>query len=151
MRKAIILSASLTLAACGGNADTQGDITTSEGESLSYSVDDEDGGTTVKVETEDGEAVMRTGKDIAVKLPKDFTLYEGAEVVNNTLFEQGDSKGALIVLESDATPDELAAHYRAEAESAGIAIKMEMSVNDGKMFGGEGLGNRRGERNWCAA
>lgn len=138
MRYAILFTASLGLAACGGSAEVETERVASEDESASYALDEKDGGTTLKVETDDGEAVMRNGKDITVNLPKDFTIYEGAEVVSNTVFEQGESKGALIVLESEAAPEVMAAHYRAEAENAGIEIKMEMSVNDGKMIGGEG-------------
>lgn len=140
MRKSIIMlgagAALLTLAGCGG-PDVEGTFETEDGESGSYSINEADGETSAVIETEDGKATLRSGKDVKVDLPDGFTLFSGAKVVNNTVFEQDGSKGSLIILESEAAPDDLAAHYRKEAEGAGIEIKLEMSVNGGKMIGGE--------------
>ena len=144
MRAAIstasIVAGCLMLASCG--SEKEGTFETSEGERGSYSIDEDGGTATATIKTDDGTAVMRSGQDVPIDLPDGFTIYPGAKVVSNTTFSQADSSGSLIVLESEAEPDEIAAHYRKQAEAAGIDIQLEMSVNGGKMIGGEGPGGQ---------
>lgn len=137
MRIATILAASVMLAACGGS-EIKGEFETEDGEDASYSIDEDSGETTATIKTEEGTATFRSGENIEVDLPGGFTIFKGAKVLSNSVFEQNDAKGVLIVMESDASPKEMAEHYRKQAESAGVEIKLEMTLNDGQMLGGEG-------------
>lgn len=131
----IAAASALTLTACG--SETSGDFTTEDGETGEYTIDQEDGSATMTVETPDGAVSMRTGADVAEDLPAGFTLVSGAKVLSNTIVDQGSTKGSLTTFQSDMSPDEIVAHYRAEAQSAGITIQIETSMNGGKMIGGE--------------
>ena len=128
-------AAALLLSACG--SETSGEFTTEEGESGEYSIDSEDGEATMTVTSPDGDITMRSGADVPVDLAGGFTLIPGAKVVSNTVINQADGKGSLVTFTSDKSPQEIADFYRKQAESAGIAIQIETSMNDGKMLGGE--------------
>lgn len=127
---------SLALGACGGS-ETSGEFTTEDGETGEYTVDNDTGEQSMTVTTPDGAVSMRSGADVPVNLPAGFSLIGGSEVVSNTIIDQGPTKGALLTFTSDKSPEEIAAHYRAEAEDAGIAIQIETSMNGGRMIGGE--------------
>lgn len=131
----IAAASALALTACG--SETSGDFTTEDGETGEYTIDQEDGSATMTVETPDGAVSMRTGADVTEDLPAGFTLVSGAKVLSNTIVDQGGTKGSLTTFQSDMSPDEIVAHYRAEAQSAGITIQIETSMNGGKMIGGE--------------
>lgn len=132
---AITAAASLWLTACGSEAS--GDFTTEDGEDGEYSVDYATGETNVTVETADGQVSMRSGTDVPLDLPAGFALLPGATVVSNTVVDQGGGKGALVTFTTDKSPEEIAAFYRKQAESAGIAIQIETTMNGGKLLGGE--------------
>ncbi len=125
----------LSLAACG--SETSGTFETEDGESGEYSIDNSTGETVVSVETDEGQATLRSGADVEVDLPGGFTIIDGAEVVNNMVFDNAGDKGALISFISDKSPEEIAEFYRAQAEAAGVEIQIETSINGGKMLGGE--------------
>ncbi|WP_427965886.1 hypothetical protein [Altererythrobacter sp.] len=138
MRAAVSLAASLLLASCGsGNRDT---ITIDDGDGGTMTVKHDGASATTTFTGADGTATMRSGPDVAIDLPNGFTVFPGAKVVSNTTFSQGDSKGALVLFESSAKPEVLAEFYRKQAEAAGIDVSLEMTVNDGKMIGGESEG-----------
>ena len=128
----------LSLAACGGsNSETQA----SQSEA-SVTVDEETGAVTTATKTDDGTAKLSSGEEAPKSLPMGFTLYPGAKVTNSASFEQKGKTINMISIVSDDSPDKLTEHYRAQAEKAGITIKLEMKVNDGQMIGGDdGEGN----------
>ena len=130
-----VAAAALLLSACG--SETSGEFTTEEGETGEYLIDSEDGEATMTVTSPDGDITMRSGADVPVDLAGGFTLIPGAKVVSNTVINQADGKGSLVTFTSDKSPQEIADFYRKQAESAGIAIQIETSMNDGKMLGGE--------------
>ncbi len=125
----------LGLTACG--AETSGTLTGEEGEEGEYSINRETGETTATIETDEGTATLRSGSDVPVDLPAGFTLYPGAQVVTNTVVKQGVGSGVLLTMSSEDSAEDIAAFYKAQAEDAGIAIEMEMSVNEGKIIGGQ--------------
>lgn len=123
------------LAACG--SETSGEFTTGEGETGEYTLDQDTGAASMTVETEDGTVSMVTNTDAPTNLPAGFTLVEGAEVLSNTMVDSGGTRGSLTTFRTHKSPEEVTAHYRAEAENAGITIQIETSMNGGKMIGGE--------------
>lgn len=125
----------LMLAACG--SETSGEFTTEDGETGEYVIDADSGESSMTVQTEDGTVSMRTNTAAPDDLPAGFTLVGGAEVLSNTIIDQGDTKGSLTTFRTEKSPDDIVAHYRGEAESAGITIQIETSMNGGKMIGGE--------------
>lgn len=125
----------LLLAACGG--ETSGEIGDGRGESGTYAVESGGDGVTARMETADGTAVMRSGPDVPVDLPHGFTIYPGATVTTNTVFEEAGSKGALVTMETDAGPEELVAFYRQQAERAGVDITLDMTTDTMRMIGGK--------------
>jgi hypothetical protein len=139
MRFAALIVASLAISACSfdSSEDAQGDASGS-----SYTIDEESGETTATFKTEEGTAKFRSGKDVPVDLPKGFTIYPGAEITSNTTFERGEEKGAMVFLETDASPEDLAKHYRKQAEDAGFEITMEMKFGGGQTFAGKSKDGR---------
>ena len=138
MRAVLVIAATGALAACGSS--DSGTIETEDGD-VAYTVD-QDGSTAVATATNaDGETVtMQSGEGAAANLPDGFTLYPGAKVVSSTSVSAGGSNGAMVQLESPATPEEVVAFYRQEAEAAGIEIKMEMKANEAQIVSGESAG-----------
>ncbi len=136
MLAAVCLVGALLLSSCG--SDNSGEFEAEDGSEGSYSFNEENGETIARITTDEGTAEMRSGENVPVDLPSDFSMYPGAKVVSNTTVRQGNGKGALIVFETADSPEKVAGFYRKQAESAGIDIAMEMSVNDGQMLAGEG-------------
>ena len=134
-RVATSLFVSALLLAC--SSESSGTFETEDGERGSYSIDQQSGETVARITTDDGTAEMRSGENVPVNLPAGFSLYPGASVVSNTTFSQADAKGSLVIMTSSATPEELSGFYRQQAEKAGIDIQLELSVEGGKMIGGE--------------
>lgn len=135
-----IISAALCLSACG--ADTSETAETEDLETSSYTIDEQSGETTATITTEDGVATLRSGESVPVDLPEGFSLFPGAQVNNNTTFSLDDSRGAMIMFQSDAEPQAIADFYREQAESAGIKIEVDLSINGGKTLGGESEAGR---------
>ncbi|MEM1050579.1 MAG: hypothetical protein AAGI28_00655 [Pseudomonadota bacterium] len=128
-------ASALALTACG--SETSGEFATEDGETGEYAIDNDSGEMSMTVETEDGTVSMRTNTETPDQLPAGFTLMSGSEVLSNTIIDQGETKGSLTTFRTDNSPDDIVAHYRGEAESAGITIQIETSMNGGKMIGGE--------------
>lgn len=138
MRNSAFLTAAATalaLTACG--SETSGTFETDEGETGEYTIDRDNGESTMTVTTPDGDVSMRSGADVPVDLPAGFSLISGADVVSNTVIDQGGTKGSLVTFRSDKSPQEIADFYRAEAGRADIKIQIETDMNGGKMLGGE--------------
>lgn len=124
-----LLAAASLLAACGGSSKPA--------EETKFIIDEESGAIDAKITTDEGTATIKSGENAPSELPLGFTVFPGAKVVSNTSFEQKDKTVTMISLASDAGPEQLVEHYRKQAEDAGITIKLEMSVNDGQMIGGD--------------
>lgn len=137
-RIALAAAASAMLAACG--SEETGEFTTQEGETGEYTIDPATGETSARIETEEGTATMRSGASVPVNLPDGITIYPGASVVSNTVVDHAGGSGSMVTLRSEDAPQQIASHYRREAESAGFKIELEMKVDDGVLIGGEGPG-----------
>jgi len=131
--------AALALAACG--SETSGEFTTESGENAEYTIDKDSGETSMTIKGEDGTATMRSGADVPVSLPKGFSLYPGSKVVTNTVVNQPDGQGTMVMFETDAAADKVIAHFREQAKAAGFDIQMEMNTNGTLMIGGERAGD----------
>lgn len=128
-------AAALMLAACG--SETSGEFTTEDGKNAEYTIDKASGETSMTIKGEDGTATLRSGTGVPVSLPQGFSLFPGSKVVTNTVVNQPDGQGTMVVFEADAPADKVIAHYREQAKSAGFAIQIEMTTNGTTMIGGE--------------
>ncbi|KEO91965.1 hypothetical protein EH31_04640 [Erythrobacter longus] len=131
----VTVAAACSLAACG--SEQSATISGEDGENVEYTINDEDGETSMTVATPDGNVTMRTGANVPVDLPGGFSLIPDAEVISNTVIDQGDTKGALLTFRSDKTPDSITEFYRAEAQAGGFDIQIETSMTGSRMIGGE--------------
>lgn len=116
-RRWLLLTAALLLAACG--AKGSGDPSHPPGEDR---IDPATGARRIVVHREDGPVTLVSGGEVPVSLPPGFTLFEGAEVIDNTIAARADGQGVLLVFETEAGIDAVAEHYRAEAEAAGFIV-----------------------------
>lgn len=134
---ALILAggAALLLTACG--SETKGEFTTDDGKNAEYTIDKDSGETSMTITGEDGEATLRSGSDVPIKLPSGFSLFPGSKVVTNTVVSQPDGQGTMVMFEADAPADKVVAHYRDQAKAAGFAIELEMTTNGTTMIAGE--------------
>jgi hypothetical protein len=135
MARAVAGGAMLMLAACG--SETSGEFTTEDGENAEYTIDKNSGETSMTIKGEDGTATLRSGADVPVDLPDGFSLYPGAKVITNTVVDQPDGKGTMVMFETDAAAADVMAHFRKEAEDAGFNIQIDANMNGSLMIGGE--------------
>lgn len=134
-RFAFAFAAALLISACG--SEKTGTFETADGEG-SYKIGSDGGEVTAMATTKDGTTTMRSGENVPLDLPNGFTLYPGAKVQTNTAVTNNDGKGALIIMESDASPEDMIAFYRKQAEAAGIKLELEMTTAQGAMIAGNG-------------
>lgn len=139
MRKLAIataIGAAMALSACGSD-ETSGTFETDDGEG-SYTVNQDGDDINIEATSDEGDFSLQTGDDLDVDLPAGFTIYPGAEVTSNmTMGQENGGGGSVVSMTSDASPEDLLAHYRAEAEAAGIEIKAEMDLGGMKVLAGE--------------
>jgi hypothetical protein len=128
-------SAAFLLAAC--DSETSGEFTTEDGETAEYTIDKSTGETTMTLESEGGTATLRSGADVPVALPEGFSLYPGAKVITNTVINQPDGRGTMVMFETNDAADKVIAHFRQQAEDAGFAIQIDADMNGSRMIGGE--------------
>jgi hypothetical protein len=139
MRKIAISSvcaAALTLGACGSEP-SPGEFTTADGETGEYTIDQDSNETSMTVSTPEGDATMRSGANVPVALPAGFALYPGAKVASNTVINQGDDIGNLLMFETADSPQAVATFYKDQAASAGIDIQIDAVMNGSVMVAGE--------------
>ena len=132
-------SAGLALAACG--SETSGEFTTEDGETAEYTIDKDSGETSMTVEGPDGTATMRSGAGVPVDLPAGFSLFPGSTVITNTVVNQPDGTGTMVMFETDGAADKVIAHFRDQAKAAGFDIQLERNSNGSSMIGGERKGD----------
>lgn len=135
MRKLVLLAGALALAAC--SSEKSGSFETGDGGEGTYTVDSDDGETTATITTDDGTVSMRSGGNVPVNLPKGFTVYPKAKVISNTVIDQGEGKGSLVILESEDSLDDITSYYRSQAETAGVDIAIQLTTEQGRMLAGE--------------
>lgn len=133
--KAMAGGTALMLAACG--SETSGEFTTEDGENAEYTIDNASGETSMTIKGKDGTATLRSGADVPVDLPEGFSLYPGSKVITNTVVNQPDGKGTMVMFETDAEASEVMAHFRKEAGDAGFDIQIDANMNGSLMIGGE--------------
>jgi len=141
MRKFAVITATaatMLLAACGSS--DEGTITTGDGETVEYDVDRDGGDAQIRIGNEAGEEVVINsgGAGSSANLPAGYSLYPGASVVSTASINQADGQGTMVLMQSDASPEEMVSFYRQQAEAAGIQIQMEMNSNGSMMIAGEG-------------
>lgn len=135
MRTLVLLAGALALAACG--SEKSGSFETGDGGEGSYTVDSDSGETTATITTDEGTVSMRSGGDVPIDLPRGFSAYPGAKVVSNTIIDQGDGKGSLVIMESEDSLDDITGYYRKQAEAAGVNIGVQLTTEQGRMLAGE--------------
>ncbi len=131
----ILTGAIAMLAAC--SSEKSGTITTSEGETADYTIDEQSGETAMTIKTPDGKATMRSGAGVPVKLPDGFTLYPGSNVVSNTIVNQPDGAATMVVFEAPSDATAIIAHFKQAASKAGYAIEIEANMNETMMLSGK--------------
>ena len=140
MRKLAIVSGAMLLAACGSSES--GTIETDDG-TVEYEADTSGDGVEMSFTDDEGnETTLTSGSNVEVDLPDGFSIYPGAEIVQNTVVDGADGQGSMIIMTSSDTPQEMVNHFRSQAEAAGIDIQMEMTSGDTRIIGGEGPDDR---------
>ena len=129
------LSVAALLAACG--SEKTGSVTTPDGKTAEYRIDEANGETSMTIQTPEGEATMRSGEAVPVKLPAGFTLYPGTQVVTSTIVNNPDGAGTMVVFKAPAKASDIIAHYKGQAASAGYAIEVEATMNETMMLSGK--------------
>lgn len=138
MRRAwpIVAALSLALAACGQSSDPAPGV----------HVESQDGGDTITFSGPEGSGtVVQSGGAASVPddLPEFVKLYPGmsiTSVVNTTM--QGMGAGGMIYGHSSDSFDQVAAFYRAHAQSLGFQSNSEMGGQDGLIIGVGDTNNR---------
>ncbi|WP_336980442.1 hypothetical protein [Altererythrobacter fulvus] len=135
MRKLVILCGALALAACG--SEKSGTVETKDG-TAEYTVDTEGDGGTMTIKTKDGEVNFQSGSNAGdVDLPNGFTVYPAAEVVTNAKMSGDTGSSVNLIMNTSASPDQVVAFYRKQAEAAGVEISSEMSMDKVRIVGGQ--------------
>ena len=136
MKNYAIIAACGLLAACG--SDREGTIDTEDGE-VAYTVDDNGEAVDATFTGPNGETMqVRSGANANVALPSGFTLYPGATVVTSQVITAADGEGAIVVMTTGDSQDDVMAHYRREAEAAGVELSGEVDTGQVRVLGGEG-------------
>ncbi len=137
-----LISASMMVANCGPGA-ADGDSGNAR-ETGTFGFDPESGETFASIDTGDGIATMRSGENVPAVLPVGFSVFPDANVINSTQVVRGEGENAvrvvLIVMESTASPAQMAEFYRRQAAAAGIAPELELATESGHMIAGRALG-----------
>lgn len=144
MRKIIGASAAvlLLLAACG--SEQEGTFETEDGGEGTYSVDASDEETDLDITGPDGEEISVTSDaGAAASLPDGYSIYPGADVVTSTSLARDGGSGAIVIMNTPDSPEDVAEYYREQAEAAGIEIMMDMNADGAIMIGGESADGSR--------
>lgn len=133
--------AALALAGCG--SDNEGTLDTDAGD-VAYTIEDEDGATSVNLAGPEGEATVETGEDLAPDLPGGVSLYPGASVdsVSNVGLENG-TAGALVSMKSADSPEAITAWYKAEATKQGFAPDAQLQTGKLSVFSAKASDGRQ--------
>ena len=146
MGRILILSFLLLLTACerGSQGHAGPDAVETEEPLGSYVVDPETGEITAMHRGEDGSlTTLRSGEKVAAQLPHGFTLYPGARTAGTTLVRSPGGDMLVIDMTTEDSAEKMVDHYRAEAESAGMTISVDIRATPGRTIAAEGDGESR--------
>ena len=148
-RAGVVLAMLAAVAACnrGKESDTaseagNGEVTPAQAATATASAL-ASGGKSVTITTETGSATLSTDAsdaDAAVAA-LGVPLFPGATLVSSIVGEDGGKPGAMVTIETRATPPEVASFYRERLSGAGFTIKAQANVGDVRIIGAE-----KGER-----
>lgn len=146
MRKIMIMAIFL-LAACGSKSATEvasGTYTDPEtGETARYSLATDQSGTgNISVKTEDGEMKFGGGAGNS-KLPDGFSPYPGSKMTGGFAATGKSGTGGMASFEVKAKAADVIAHFRKQAESAGMRVNTELTSGDMMMIGAEKVGDKK--------
>ncbi|MBI1404155.1 MAG: hypothetical protein GC147_13210 [Porphyrobacter sp.] len=136
-RLALVLAGGAAVGLAGCGSETSGEFTTEDGGNAEYTIDKDSGETSMTIKGEDGTATLRSGADVPISLPDGFSLYPGARVITNTVVDQPDGKGTMVMFETTEAADEVIAHFREQARQAGFDIQIDAKMGESLMIGGE--------------
>ena len=142
MQQRLALAAAvLALSACG--SEKSGTFETEDGGDGVYTIDPATGESSAKITTDEGTASFRSGANVKADLPAGWSIYPGAEVISATNIDGVEGRGTMVTMESDDSVDDLIAHYRSQAQKAGLEIKMEMTIDKGRIIAGTSRDGRQ--------
>jgi len=134
------IAASLVLAGCGSKSDTElasGTITDPDtGETTDYSVTTDGDEGNLSIKTEDGEMQFGSGAANA-KLPAGFAPYPGSKMTGGFTATGKDGQGGMASFEAPGKAEDVIAHFRRQAEAAGLKVNAEVKSGDTLMLGAE--------------
>ncbi|MBQ0770237.1 MAG: hypothetical protein KBT59_00210 [Sphingomonadales bacterium] len=139
MYKYLILPVTLMIAGCGSNDSERasGSFDDGEGNKGSYSVRGDDENSETVIKSDKGEMRIATGDKAVRDLPMGIKLYPGAEV-QTSMTGMGEGKsGAMVVLRTSDSVDQVIEYYRKQMKSKDIEVKTEVKSGDMQMIGGE--------------
>ena len=142
-------AAALMVSACGSKSEKEvasGSYTDPEtGETAEYKVTSAGEGDegNVSIKTEDGEVNFGSGA-ANTKLPAGFTLFPGGKITGGMTASGKDGDSGLASFEVKGQAVDVIAHYRKEAEAAGLKISSEVKTDDTMMFSAEKPGGGKG-------
>jgi hypothetical protein len=86
----------------------------------------------------DGKTIsQKSGSDVAVSLPKGFSLYPKAKVVSNTVTSDGAARQSTLMFQSSASPEDIAGFYKDQAQKAGMDITIDLNFDDNYTIAGD--------------
>lgn len=133
-------AASLLLAACGSKSDTEiasGTVTDPDtGEKTDYKVTTDGDQRNISIKTEDGEMQFGSGAANA-RLPDGFTPYRGSKMTGGFTASGKDGQGGMASFEAPGRAEDVIAHFRKQAEAAGLTVKTEVKAGETLMIGAE--------------
>ncbi|GGB61243.1 hypothetical protein [Blastomonas aquatica] len=130
----IITTASLVLAACGGEKTVYSDT---EGNEVRVTREGDGDASEIEITSADGKATINVnGAGADAKLPLGLAVYPGAKVVSTMMTNSDGKSGGMVVMESSADRDTVVAWYRKAVEAKGFKIESEITTQDMRAIAG---------------
>lgn len=130
----MIATATLALAACGGEKTVYSDA---EGNEVKVTREDDGEAANIKIESADGSATVNIdGGGGDAKLPLGLAVYPGAKVVSTMTTNADGKSGGMVVMESKADRDTVVAWYRKAVEAKGFKVESEITTQELKSISG---------------
>lgn len=130
----MIATATLALAACGGEKTVYSDT---EGNEVKVTREGDGETSEIEIKSADGSATVNIdngGTD--AKLPLGLSVYPGATVVSTMTSNSNGKTGGMVVMQSSADRDTVVAWYRKTVEAKGFKIESEITTQDMKAISG---------------
>lgn len=125
----LVIAAALLLAACGDPAT--GAYASGEYEPADPASPPAAKPTRSAITGPDGERVVQeTGSEVAVSLPKGFSLYPQALVISNTVTRSAKASQSTLMFRTTDAPADIAEFYKAQAEKAGMDITIDLNFDE---------------------